>query len=60
MRTSGAANEGKLTFLPIFAAVLIGVLLLGGPSATLQFLDRFLGQFVDTLVAVGRAFASIF
>jgi hypothetical protein len=60
MRTSGAANDGPLTYVPVLAAVLIVVLLLGGPSSTVRLLDRFLGQFFETVVSVGRAIASIF
>ena len=55
MRTSGAANDGPLTYVPIVAAVLIGLVLLGGPSSFLQFTDRILGNLLEMLLGAASA-----
>jgi hypothetical protein len=55
MRTSGAGNDGPLTYIPILAAVLIAVVLLGGPSSLLQVIDRFLAGLFGMLVSAASA-----
>lgn len=39
MRTSGATNEGAMTVVPIAVAVLIVVVLLGGPTEALKVIE---------------------
>ena len=55
MRTSGAANDGSLTYIPIVAAVLIALVLLGGPSSLLQVIDRFLANLFGMVVSAASA-----
>jgi hypothetical protein len=55
MRTSGAANDRPLTYAPILAAVLIAVVLVGGPSSVLQVIDRFLGSLFGMVVSAASA-----
>ena len=55
MRTSGAANDGPLAYVPIVAAVLIALVLLGGPSSLLQVIDRFLANLFGMVVSAASA-----
>ena len=55
MRTSGAANDKPLAYVPIVAAVLIAVVLLGGPSSLLQVIDRFLANLFGMVVSAASA-----
>lgn len=58
MRTSGAANDKPLAYVPIVAAVLIAVVLLGGPSSLLQVIDRFLANLFGMVVSAASAVAA--
>jgi hypothetical protein len=55
MRTSGAANDKPLAYVPIVAAVLIALVLLGGPSSLLQVIDRFLANLFGMVVSAASA-----
>jgi hypothetical protein len=55
MRTSGAANDKPLAYVPIVAAVLIALVLLGGPSSLLQVIDRFLANLFGIVVSAASA-----
>jgi flagellar biosynthesis protein FliQ len=55
MRTSGAANDKPLAYVPIVAAVLIALVLLGGPSSLLQVIDRFLANLFGMVVNAASA-----
>ena len=58
MRTSCAANDWLLTFVPIFAAVLIVTLLFGEPTSLLRWLNDLLGSLVGGLVSIVQAIAA--
>ena len=55
MRTSGAANDKPLAYVPIVAAVLIALVLLGGPSSLLQVIDRFLASLFGIVISAASA-----
>ena len=55
MRTSGAANDKPLAYVPIVAAVLIALVLLGGPSSSLQVIDHFLANLFGIVVSAASA-----
>ena len=55
MRTSGAGRDGFLTFIPIVAALLIVLALVGGPSTMLRTMDHFLRDVVQWAVSAGSA-----
>ena len=58
MRTSGAANDKPLAYVPIVAAVLIALVLLGGPSSLLQVIDRVLAGLIGMVVSAASAVAA--
>jgi hypothetical protein len=60
MRTSGAGRDGFLTYIPIVAALLIGLALLGGPSTMLRTFDRFLKDVVALVVSAGSGLLARF
>jgi hypothetical protein len=60
MRTSGAGRDGFLTYIPIVAALLIVLALLGGPSTMLRAFDRFLRDIVELVVSGGSALMARF
>jgi hypothetical protein len=58
MRTSGAGHDGFLTFMPIVAALLIVLALVGGPSSLLRTLDHWLRDFAALCVSAASALAA--
>jgi hypothetical protein len=60
MRTSGKANDSPLTLVPVIAAVIVIVALIGGPSSVLRTLNNFIGELVGMLGSVLSAAGSIF
>jgi hypothetical protein len=60
MRTSGAANDWLLTFVPVFAAVLVVTLLFGEPISLLRWLNDLLGSLFGALVSIVQAIAASF
>jgi hypothetical protein len=40
MRIGGAARDGLMTLIPMGVAVVIAMVLLGGPEATLRVVER--------------------
>jgi hypothetical protein len=60
MRTSGKANDSPLTFVPIVAAVIAIVALVGGPSSLLRTINNLVGDLVGMLGSAISAAGSIF
>lgn len=44
MRTSGRANDGVITLVPIAVLVAVGVILFGGPAEALRAINTFVGD----------------
>ena len=55
MRTSGAPTDGTLTLIPIAVAVLVIVILAGGPSSFLNTAEQMLRGVAAALVTAVRA-----
>jgi hypothetical protein len=55
MRTSGAPTDGTLTLIPVAVAVLMIVLLAGGPSEFLKTAEETLRGVAAALVTAARA-----
>jgi hypothetical protein len=55
MRTSGAGHDGFLTFMPIVAALIIVLALVGGPSSLLRTVDHWLRDLVALCVSAASA-----
>jgi hypothetical protein len=55
MRTSGAGHDGFLTFMPILAALIIALALVGGPSSLLRTVDHGLRDLVTLCVSAASA-----
>jgi hypothetical protein len=47
MRVSGGSNEGLMSALPIAALIVVAMVILGGPSELLSFLDSMVERFVN-------------
>jgi hypothetical protein len=60
MRTSGKANDSPMTFVPIVAALIAILALVGGPSTLLRTINNFIGELFGMLGSAIRAAASIF
>jgi hypothetical protein len=60
MRSSGKANDSPLTFVPIIAAVIAIVAIVGGPSSLLRTINNFLGELLGMLGSALTAAGSIF
>ncbi len=51
MRTSGRANDGPLTYIPLLAGVILILALIGGPTPLLRSIDQFVRGLLETFVS---------
>ena len=52
MRTSGYGNDGLMILVPVGVSVIIGTVLLGGPTNALEAVNRVVGNVVHQIVAL--------
>lgn len=57
MRTSGYGNDGLMILVPVGASVIIGTVLLGGPTNALEAVDGIVREVIHQMIALISAWA---